>query len=73
MFQSAHTRNFFLIGVTIVYIYLSRYDDGTTLIVVNILSRVDKLIIYKLNYFYNDYRTVPTGTVFYLLKIWNAF
>ena len=38
MFQLVHTRNFFLIGVTIVYTYLSRYDDGTTPIVVNTLS-----------------------------------
>ena len=36
------TSNFFLIGLTIVYTYLSWYYDDTIPIVVNTLSRADK-------------------------------
>ena len=42
--MSTGTCNLFLIGLTIVYTYLSWYHDGTIPIVVKILSRVDTFI-----------------------------
>ena len=42
MCQPPGTRSFFLIGLTIVYTYLSWYYDGTMPIVVKTLSRADK-------------------------------